>query len=110
MSLDRDVYLEMVIQSLKKAQRTAAIAHLRVMGRETRVLCVGCGNWVELVFDIRAAIAAFRALGVLPKPKERKPDDALPFPPCPDCGHQHRLSACVCGCQNNEWREWESKP
>ncbi len=25
--------------------------------------------------------------------------------PCPDCGHKHRASKCICGCKNKAWRE-----
>jgi hypothetical protein len=33
------------------------------------------------------------------------PNYVHPCPPCPDCGHLHRLSACaLCECKNDGWR------
>jgi hypothetical protein len=38
--------------------------------------------------------------------KKKKEKIKPPFPLCPYCGHEHRSSACICGCQNKEWRQW----
>lgn len=53
-------------------QRAAAIAHLKALGK----LCLSGGIMGEYHFyrmAIQHAIAAYRAVEVLPNPKERKP-------------------------------------
>lgn len=57
--------------ALEKAQRSAAIAHLRAIVKQRDSFNRPSVGWNRLDNELWAAIAAYRAIGVLPK--ERKP-------------------------------------